>query len=91
MKTTCIIFFYSILAICFQSCCKEDIKKPISLGEIKVDLDASESNVRTKETLIGNMICDAVKSDAESKGKAVSFAVMNGGGIRWYEWRNQMV
>lgn len=83
MKNKCAIFFYFILALCFQSCCKDTIEEPVALGEIKVNLDASKSEVRTKETLIGNMICDAIKADAERKGKVVNFAVMNGGDIRF--------
>jgi 2',3'-cyclic-nucleotide 2'-phosphodiesterase (5'-nucleotidase family) len=85
IKNNCTILFYFILIICFQACCKEALKEPVALGEIKVNLDASEPEVRLKEALIGNMICDAVKSDAERKGKVVDFAVMNGGGIRFNE------
>lgn len=83
MKNKCAIFFYFILILCFQSCCKETIEDPVALGEIKVDLDASKNELRTKETLIGNMVCDAIKADAERKGRSVNFSIMNGGGIRF--------
>jgi 2',3'-cyclic-nucleotide 2'-phosphodiesterase (5'-nucleotidase family) len=84
MKNSWIISTFLIPFFCLQaSCCKDDIEKPVSLGEIKVDLDASKSAVRTKETLIGNMISDAMKESALQKGKQVDFAVINGGGIRF--------
>jgi 5'-nucleotidase len=84
MKKTYIVLYTFLSIICFYACCKKDtIKAPVALGEIKVDLDATEPAIRTKETLIGNMICDAIKADAELKGKVVDFAVVNGGGIRF--------
>jgi 5'-nucleotidase/UDP-sugar diphosphatase len=72
-----------ILAVLLSSCCKDEFEKPVALGEIKMNLDASKSEVRTKETLIGNLIADAMKADAERKDKSVDFALMNGGGIRF--------
>lgn len=83
MKNKCSIFFYFILALCFQSCCKDTVEEPVALGEIKVDLDASKNELRSKETLIGNMVCEAIKADAERRGRVVSFSIMNGGGIRF--------
>lgn len=75
------IYFISILSL--QACCKDEFSEPVALGEITVNLDASKSEVRLKEALIGNMICDAIKFDAESKGKVIDLAFMNGGDIRF--------
>lgn len=52
-------------------------------GITTVDLDASKSHIRSEESLIGNMIADAFKDYAESKGESVDFAVANSGNIRF--------
>jgi len=85
MKNSITVSIYVLIVICFSACCKEEAEDPIALGNITVDLDASKPTVRTKEALIGNMICDAVKSDAGRRGKVVDFSIMNGGGIRFNE------
>jgi 2',3'-cyclic-nucleotide 2'-phosphodiesterase (5'-nucleotidase family) len=73
-----------ILVFSIQSCCKEE-NFPSSdiLGEITVDLDANSSVLRTKETLIGNMICDGIKKEMDLRGETVDFVIMNGGAIRF--------
>jgi 5'-nucleotidase / UDP-sugar diphosphatase len=83
MKNIISITKYLFIVMLIESCCKDDQIKPIALGEIKVDLNASKSLVRKNESLIGNLIADAMKADAESKEKRVDFAIMNGGGIRF--------
>lgn len=84
MKIVYVIFSCFILALCFQSCCKENDLPPSDvLGEILVDLDANKTIVRTKEALIGNMICDGIKNEMDRRGETVDFAIMNGGGIRF--------
>lgn len=83
MKISCVILSY-MLCFGFQSCCKKDDLGPSEIvGEITVDLDANKSLVRTKETLIGNMICDGIKKEMDRRGEVVDFAIMNGGNIRF--------
>jgi len=77
------VSFGFILMTCFSGCCKNDFEEPVALGQCTVDLNASKSEVRTKETLIGNIIADAMKADALRKGYEVDFAFENGGGIRF--------
>jgi 5'-nucleotidase / UDP-sugar diphosphatase len=85
MKNIRVFFFIIVLATAFSACCKDEVEDLATLGEIKANLNASKSEVRKKETLIGNFIADAIKSEAESKGIAVDFAMENGGGIRFNE------
>lgn len=75
-----LFLFFFIIA----SCCKEneEVQAP-SLGQITVDLDASKTNIRTKETLIGNMIADGLKAYVLLKAENVDFAIINGGAIRF--------
>lgn len=54
-----------------------------NVGSTTVDLSASRSIVRKQEALLGNVIADALKAFAQSKGVTVDFAFMNGGGIRF--------
>lgn len=73
-----------ILVFSIQSCCKETNPPPSDiLGQITVDLDANKSLLRTKETLIGNMICDGIKKEMDLRGEVVDFVVINGGAIRF--------
>ncbi len=73
-----------MLVLSSPSCCKEKNPTPSDiLGVITVDLDANSTLVRTKETLIGNMICDGIKKDLEYRGETVDFVVINGGAIRF--------
>jgi 2',3'-cyclic-nucleotide 2'-phosphodiesterase (5'-nucleotidase family) len=71
----------------FEWCnaCKRKNREPEPdvIGMLAVNLDANEQVVRRKEALIGNMITDAIKSDFDSKGKAVSFVLLNSGSIRF--------
>lgn len=77
--------FYAIaVSVVLQACCKDNDTAPSQLlGTITVDLDANKNSVRTKETLIGNMICDGIKEEMDRRGEATDFVVMNGGGIRF--------
>lgn len=83
MKKNYFFLAYTIFIICFSSCCKDEVEKPVALGEIKAELNASKGEVRTKETLIGNLVADAIKSYEVSKGFGIDFAIINGGGIRF--------
>jgi 5'-nucleotidase len=83
MKILQFLFIGFIFTTSITSCCKNDFEEPVALGQCTVDLDASKSEVRTKETLIGNIIADAMKADALHKGYEVDFAMENGGGIRF--------
>ena len=82
------ILFYSFLIGClsFASAC---LKKPKDegntnvIGALNVDLNANEAHIRTQESLIGNFICDAVKSGLESYNNPVDFVLMNSGSIRF--------
>lgn len=67
--------------------CRKKARAPEAkiLGTLAVDLNANKIVVRKKETLIGNMILDAFKSDLENRGKAVDFFIFNGGDIRFSE------
>jgi 5'-nucleotidase/UDP-sugar diphosphatase len=56
---------------------------PEVLGTINVNLDANKEVVRTQESLIGNMICDALKSELDRRGEIADFVVLNGGAIRF--------
>jgi 2',3'-cyclic-nucleotide 2'-phosphodiesterase (5'-nucleotidase family) len=65
--------------------CRKDEKppEPTALGIITVDLDANDKVIRKKESLIGNMITDAIKKYIVSKGKPVDMVVVNSGSIRY--------
>lgn len=68
------------------SCQKRDRSpQPKVIGTLLVDLNANKIVVRKKESLIGNMILDALKNDLENKSKPVDFFIANGGGIRFSE------
>jgi 2',3'-cyclic-nucleotide 2'-phosphodiesterase (5'-nucleotidase family) len=84
MKIIYKILCWLIFVFSIQSCCKEANLSPSDiLGEITVDLDANSNVVRIKETLIGNLICDGIKSEMDRRGETVDFVIMNGGGIRF--------
>lgn len=84
MKNIYRILSCFILFLSFQSCCKNDDLSPSEvLGVITVDLDANSNLVRTKETLIGNMICDGIKKELTRRGEVIDFVIMNGGAIRF--------
>ena len=77
-----------IIVVCALSGTIACRKKPVVpespvLGSVTVDLDANLNIVRNKETVIGNMICDAVMNDMVNKGKTVDFVMVNGGNIRF--------
>ncbi|OFX25519.1 MAG: hypothetical protein A2041_08990 [Bacteroidetes bacterium GWA2_31_9b] len=75
-----------VLASIFLFSCDEDKPKSSNVvGEITVDLDANKTHVRAEESLIGNLVADAYKEYAESKGKTIDFAIINGGSIRYSE------
>jgi 5'-nucleotidase len=50
------------------------------IGETLVNLDGSRSNVRSRETNLGNLIADAMLQKAVGSGAQI--AITNGGGIR---------
>jgi len=54
--------------------------KTTIVGEASVFLDGVRANVRTMETNLGNLICDATLERVESDGVEIAF--QNGGGIR---------
>jgi len=51
-----------------------------TVGQVSVDLDGDRSAVRSRETNLGNLICDAMLWKTASLGTQV--ALQNGGGIR---------
>ncbi|MGQ9526624.1 5'-nucleotidase C-terminal domain-containing protein [Chloroflexus sp.] len=50
------------------------------VGSTAVELDGSRTNVRSRETNLGNLIADAMLAKARNSGATI--AIMNGGGIR---------
>lgn len=74
------------LVLCFLSAC---IKKPkddsqqVFIGTLSVDLDASETLIRTQESLIGNFIADAILAGLETNGMPVDLVLTNAGSIRF--------
>lgn len=51
-------------------------------AKTEVDLDGEKAHVRTGETNLGNLICDAMLWQANTLGEKVDVAITNGGGIR---------
>ena len=51
-----------------------------TVGRTEVDLDAERERIRTEETNLGNLICDAILWKTEALGAQI--ALQNGGGIR---------
>ncbi|MES2565798.1 MAG: 5'-nucleotidase [Bacteroidota bacterium] len=83
-KTILIISLVLSIAFSINSCNrKKRVPEPAIIGTVTVDLDANQNVVRKKETLIGNMISDALKEDFENKNKPVDFAFVNSGIIRY--------
>ncbi|WP_082193078.1 5'-nucleotidase C-terminal domain-containing protein [Bacillus rubiinfantis] len=67
----------------------DELKKPLDelkqtvIGSSKVNLDGERSNVRYKETNLGNLVTDSMAQKAsEILKKDVTIAMQNGGGIR---------
>ncbi|WP_234396896.1 5'-nucleotidase C-terminal domain-containing protein [Bacillus massiliglaciei] len=58
----------------------EEMKKEV-VGSTSVTLDGERSNVRTKETNLGNLVTDAMLAKAKQSVNA-TIAMQNGGGIR---------
>lgn len=86
MRTNTKILFYIIFLVSggLSSCRKDEhLPEPTALGTVTVSLSAKERVVRRTESLIGNMICDAIKENVESKGKIIDFTVESGGSIRY--------
>jgi 2',3'-cyclic-nucleotide 2'-phosphodiesterase (5'-nucleotidase family) len=84
MKNVIYIMICIPILVYFPSCCKDEKATPSDLlGEITVALDANKTSVRTKEALIGNMICDGLKKEMERRAEIVDFTVINGGDIRF--------
>ena len=57
----------------------EELKATI-VGHSTVDLEGARELVRSRETNLGNLICDAMLWDTASEGTQIS--IQNGGGIR---------
>jgi len=57
----------------------EELKATV-VGKSLVDLEGTRELVRTQETDLGNLICDAMLWDTVSEGTQI--AIQNGGGIR---------
>lgn len=84
MRAILIYVLFVVLLGFFNSCRRKTREpQPNVIGKLMIDLDANEIVVRKREALIGNMIADAIKSDYESKNKAVNFTLVNGGSIRF--------
>lgn len=84
MKTLFILILAIGIFIPFNSCYKKKRSaEPTIIGTLAVDLDANHIAIRKKEALIGNVICDALKSYYENKSKAVDFVIINSGSIRY--------
>lgn len=84
MKTIRILILMLSILLISQSCVKRNrTPQPKVIGALLVDLDANKSVVRKKETLIGNMILDAMKKDLDNRGKNVVCFIFNGGDMRF--------
>ncbi len=77
--------FILILSLFFISCEREYevIVNTDEIGYFGVDLDARKEVIRIQESLLGNLLADALKLYFEDKSKPVDFAVINSGGIRF--------
>lgn len=53
------------------------------VGYVSVDVSADKNLIRTQETLLGNMVTDALSYYMLSEGKKVDIAFVNSGGIRY--------
>ncbi len=49
----------------------------VTIGKTSVEIDSRKSSVRSKETVIGNVIADAMRNEVQA-----DIAIANGGGIR---------
>ncbi len=84
MKTTHIFIVMVGLFISLLACRKHNrMPEETKLGNITVALDANVLIVRKKESLIGNLICDAIVTSLKNKGKLIDGAFVNGGNIRF--------
>ncbi len=57
-----------------------DVLRNTVIGSASVELDGARNNVRSRETNLGNLICDALLDKTRPDGGQV--VIMNGGGIR---------
>ncbi|MCD6016899.1 MAG: 5-Nucleotidase protein [Bacteroidetes bacterium] len=84
MRTILVGVLIFVLSDFFNSCKPKNREPKTSvIGQLVVDLDANELVVRKRESLIGNMIADAIRNDYEAKNKAVNLALVNSGSIRF--------
>ena len=77
--------FILILSLFILSC-EREYKVVVNTNEIGyfgVDLDARKEVIRIQESLLGNLLADALKLYFSDKSKPVDFAVINSGGIRF--------
>jgi len=84
IKPLSIICSLFLLVACSQDA---TVSKPESstlvVGFTNVPLDASRVVVRGRESLIGNLISDALLFEAQSDGESLDGSLINGGGIRF--------
>ncbi|MCE3278564.1 MAG: 5-Nucleotidase protein [Bacteroidetes bacterium] len=84
MKTVLKISSFILLLLLADACRKDEhLPEPTALGTVTVDMDARENVIRKKESVIGNLICDAIFNNVVSKGKLIDCAVVNAGSIRY--------
>jgi 5'-nucleotidase / UDP-sugar diphosphatase len=77
----CFILF--LLFIAFSCRKKVENDNAVIIGKLEVDLDANDYLIRTSEALIGNFVCDAIKSQLEEKNIFCDLVLFNSGGIRY--------
>lgn len=77
--------FILILSLFIVSCEREYnvVVNTDEIGYFGVDLDARKEVIRIQESLLGNLLTDALKLYFNDKSKPVDFAVINSGGIRF--------
>lgn len=79
-------FLFILISLSIVGCKEDPPDNPDNvIGQISVALDANKNVLRSQETFLGNIVCDAFKEYAEEKGNNVDFAIFNSGGIRFNE------
>lgn len=80
-KSVCYLLVLTVLFSCRKK--QETVETSVVIGELSVDLNANENHIRTQEALIGNFICDAIKTQLEKKNIICDLVMMNAGAIRF--------
>lgn len=85
MKRLTILLVAGGMLLSLAACLKkpDEDNDSVTIGSLSVDLNATESHVRTQESLIGNFMADAILNGLNEKGCQLDLAVMNAGGIRF--------